>query len=315
MRTNRAIVISSFFALIMILIPWEELRGRDFPDKVNYLNYALYSVNRLEYVSFDSVFSYISNEWLWHFIVLNVNQYMSYICFFNALSLLSIFSMSFYLLKRQGVYSLLLLINPLVINLTMSQYRISFAMSIIILAINIKKYKKIRYVCVFIATLIHSSVLIFIFLYLGILFFKKVFSHNPNIYLCALVIMGLSASVIMSGYIDVVLNAVGDRRADYELDSVSSSLSYLSFWILNCFILLIYYFKRPINNINDSLSIVVLSDITFNTIFGGYSTRILSVMFPVIMTTNLKIGAYYRFFILIFFTVYTYLQWSFWLIY
>lgn len=315
MRTNRAIVLSLLFASVIMIIPWEVIRGKDFYDKTNYFNYALYGVNRLEYVSFDSLFSYIFNEWLWHFIILNVDKYITYTYFFNGVSIISLFSMSFYLLKRQNIYSLILLVNPLVINLVMSQYRISFAMSVILLAIHIKKFKKLKFLLVFISTLIHSSVLIFIFIYLAILIAKKLLYRQHKIYLFILVLMGLSISLIMSGYVDVILEAVGDRRSDYETDSISSSVSYLSFWILNFFMLLLYYFKRPINHPHESISIVVLSNITFNVIFGGYSTRVLAVMFPVLMNTNLRIGAYYKILIFIVFVVYTYLQWVYWLNY
>ena len=315
MRTNRAIVLSLLFASIIIVIPWEVIRGEDFHDKTNYFNYALYGINRLEYVSFDSLFSYIFNEWLWHFIILNVNKYITYTYFFNGVSILSLFSMAFYLLKRQSIYSLILLVNPLVINLVMSQYRISFAMSIVLLAIHIQRFKKLKFLLIFISTLIHSSVLIFIFVYLAILIAKKILYRQPKIYLFVLVLMGLSISMIMSGYVDIILDAVGDRRADYEIDNVSSSLSYLSFWILNFFILLLYYFRRPINNLNDSVSIIVLSNITFNVVFGGYSTRVLAVMFPILMNTNLRISAYYKILIFMVFSVYTCLQWVYWLNY
>lgn len=312
MRTKRAIILSFIFASIIMTVPWEKLNGAPFRDKLVYLNYAQYGVNRLNYVSFDTFYSYFFNEWLWHYIVLNVEKYTSYTYFFNSISFLSLFSMSFYLLKRHRVYSLILLINPLVIDLVMSQYRISLAMSLILLAIHMKSKSRIRIVLIFIASLIHTSVLLFIFTYCTILLIWRLFGHKPKIYLSLLIFLGMSISIILSGAVNIILEGLGDRRAEYAIDSLSSSISYLSFWILNFFILIYFFSKHRVKNMNQSLSLVVLSEIAFNVIFGGYSTRILSVMFPVIMSTNLDTSVYQKFLILMFFSIYSYLQWIYW---
>lgn len=312
MRTKRAIILSFIFASIIMTIPWEMLNGAPFRDKLVYLDYAQYGVNRINYVSFDTLYSYIFNEWLWHYIILNVDKYIPYISFFNGISFLTLFSMSFYLLKRHRVYSLILLVNPLVIDLVMSQYRISLAMSIILLAIHMKSNSKLKLIFICIASLIHTSVLLFIFTYCAILLISKLFSHRPKLYLTVLIFLGMCISIALSGAVNLILEAVGDRRAEYAVESLSSSLSYLSFWILNFFILIHFFVKHPIKNMNQSLSLVVLSEITFNVVSGGYSTRILSVMFPIIMSTNLRAGAYQKFLILMFFSVYSYLQWIYW---
>lgn len=315
MRTKRAIILSFIFASIIMTVPWEKLNGAPFSDKLVYLDYAQYGVNRINYVSFDTIYSYVFNEWLWHYILLNVEKYISYINFFNSISFLSLFSIAFYLLKRHRVYSLILLINPLVIDLVMSQYRISLAMSIILLSVHIKSKSRLKIILIFIASLIHTSVLLFIFTYCAILLIWRLFSHKPKLYLALLIFLGMSISIALSGAVNIILESVGDRRAEYAIDGLSSSIGYLSFWILNLFILIYFFVKHPVKNMKQSLSLVVLSDIAFNAIFGGYSTRILSVMFPVIMSTNLHAAAYQKLLILMFFSVYSYLQWIYWLNY
>ena len=315
MSTKRALILSLIFSIILTTIPWEELNGGPFRDKLVYLDYAEYGINKLNYLSFDTFFSYITNEWLWHYIILNINTYMPYIVFFNAISFLSLFSISFFLLKRHSIYSLLLIINPLVIDLVMSQYRMSLAMSLILIAIHLNKLKKLKIFMIGVAALIHTSVILFIVTYLGVLIAQRFVNRSSKIYLLYLITMGMLISFILSGFVDVILESVGDRRSDYPLEKLSSSLTYLSFWVLNFIFIVLYYLKRPIKKMSDSISIVVLSNITFNLVFGGYSTRILATMFPVIMDTNLRLGTYYKFLLFMVYILYTYLQWVYWLNY
>lgn len=312
MQPKRALLTSVIFALIILFTPWESFKENAFFDKSNYLEYALYGTNALEFRSFDSVFSYISQEWLWHFIILNIKDYMPYEIFFNGVSFISLLSIAYYMLRRNSLLSILLLINPLIINLVMSQYRISFAMSIVLTAIIFKKNKIIRNLLVAAACLIHTSTVLFVFSYILIVFLNKKLIRRPYLYNFCLIMIGMSISLMLSGFVDVILEAIGDRRTDYAIDDLSSSLSYLSFWIISFILVVINYLNRRFEYLYESVALVVLSNIAFNAIFGGYSTRVLAVFFPVIMSTLLHLKPSYRIPLIFLFFLYSVLQWYFW---
>lgn len=313
MKAYSSITISAIFAILIVLIPWEELRGAAFVDKAVYLDYAYYQTNVLDYRVFDSFLSYISFEWLWHYLLLNINDFIAYETFFNTISFFTLALMSYFLVRRHGALSILLLLNPLVIDLAMSQYRISLALILIMLAsVLIQRYKKLSILLVLIATLIHSSVAIFIVIYIAIKIISKLKFKQQYIEVLLLSLLGLTLSFLMSDFVGVILTAIGDRRAGYAVDNISSSLSYLSFWILNTAIVIFNYCMLGVKNTKDKLTIVILSLVSGHAVFGGYSTRIIAVFLAVIMSTNLDISRQLRLTLIPVYVLYTLLQWSYW---
>ena len=318
MKFFKASMISLVLSFLAILIPWTALKGSDFWDRQVYLNYVYYLPNILEYRDFNSIASYISQEWLWHYILLTIGEYISYEIFFSCISFFSLALMIFYLIRKHGVLSSLLLLNPLAVDLVMSQYRISFALIIVFSSIYLRKidskpYKFLSYFLVALASLIHSSVILFIFIYFSIVIISKINFKQKLFNVFSLVLLGIIISWSLSDSIYIVLDYFGDRRADYEVERVSSSLSYLSFWVVNLLILILSFSKKKYNTLQDKLTILILSIVSANSIFGGYSLRILSIFLPVIMSTNLEINLKLRIPLFVLYFLYSLIQWYFWL--
>src|SRR5687768_8631548 len=106
------------FALITVMIPWAELRSMDFADRQVYLEYVSYGTNRLEYLEFTGIASYISNESLWHLILkfCTTQNYISAEEFFQLLSVFTLSIFSVFMVRRFHPAWLLLLLNPLVLD-------------------------------------------------------------------------------------------------------------------------------------------------------------------------------------------------------
>src|SRR5690554_913820 len=109
-----------FYSILFTLIPWEKIRNLPFTDRENYLDYVYYGVNILDYRDFNSIYSYIFNEWLWHFIIKNIGQYISYEFFFHLISFSLIFCMTYFLVKNISIYASFFLLNPLIVDLALS---------------------------------------------------------------------------------------------------------------------------------------------------------------------------------------------------
>lgn len=314
MKHYRRLILSFVLSFLVLLVPWEAIRSAEFSDRMVYLDYVYYQTNVIEYKDFDSYLSFFTGEWLWHYILLNVDSYISYESFFYLISLLTLSLMVFYLVRKHSLASSLLLINPLILDLVLSQYRICLALCFVLLSIFVKhKYISIMlFIC---AMFIHSSIGLLLLIYFTMYWILRLFSDKKNIAIFSLMFLGIIVSWLLSGYVYTILSFLNDRRAEYDIDRVSSSVSYLIFWFLNLLVILFFFLKRGRKNISEEygLSIISLSFISANIIFGGYSTRIIAVFLPSIMSSNLYLNKKLKILILGIYFFYCAIQWSYWL--
>ena len=313
MKKKFTLLISLILAFLVLLMPWEELKNSGFVDREVYFNYVNYGTNILEYKNFNSITSYFSSEWLWHYILLKINGLIPYDYFFYSISLLTLTSMIYYLLVNSGFLSLFLLLNPLVIDLVYSQYRISLAIVLVFFSLHLKKYKILSSLLLISSISIHSSMAMFILMIIAVNIMSKLFNDKSKKLTLTLLLFGISISWILSGQIYVILSFLNDRRASYDIDRLSSSLSYLAFWFINLLFLIYSTLKYGIKSFDQKFSLVILSLISANIAFGGYSTRILAIFFPVIMKSNLELKIQARFFLFLIYFFYCAIQWNYWL--
>lgn len=306
------ILYAFIFSIIFSIIPWENIRNSPFLDREVYLNYAKYGLNILDYKSFDTVFSYVFNEWLWHLIIKNINNYISFELFFGFISFSIIFCMSLFLVRKVSFMAPFLLLNPLVIDLAFSQYRICLALVFLSIAFILKNKKFLQILFLIAATLTHTSIIIFIIIYSLIILSNKLIS-NKIIYIYVLLFLGLLLSFLLSDYVSEVLAYFGDRRDYSDVERISSSFLYLFFWIISFFMLLHYNIKNNSFSFYQKYSLLILSMIAGNLIFGGYSTRFLAISFPFIMKAYCETNFKFRAFIFILYFTYLISQWFFWL--
>lgn len=307
------------FVAIIVSIPWEDffyaVNNYRFIDKGVYEEYFLYRENVIYYKEFGGILSYISNEFLWNYsinwLVNNLNIPIEYI--FNFISIFVIFVFSAVVARYHGVGSLLLLVNPLVIDFAFSQYRLAFAIAILGVAWLVRERRKaVALILMAVSIFIHTAVVIFLAIYFMMIFVKWIslnFDNKESLRFFALLFFGVFVSILIGPLRESVLSTIGDRRAQYN--DISSSLMYLLFWVG---LLLPFYLQRKnLMNFDYSCYALAIVSIVFANIFtGAYSTRFIAAAFPLIVSSILSLRGMMKLGVVTIFVIYTILQWLYW---
>jgi len=310
-------LISILYAMAVVSIPWpnifKAIYGYPFIDRSNYLNYILYRQSVLETHEFKTVLDFISGEYLWHYLIrFIVHQEIPAEVFFYSITVLSLTIFSYFLVSRHGIFSLFLLLNPLIIDLTFSQLRIALALSILLLCYIINK-NYFTIIAIIISLLIHTASVLFILMFFYSAFLYK---HLHNIkygYYSAFLLLsvaGVIISLCIGPFREQILTLIGDRRALYN--DMSSSLLYLSFWIF-LFVIMGIKAKKYLNTEIQYFTVIILALVTVSPFTGAYSSRFIASSFPCLISTILiNWHKKYGIFVLSIFMFYSLTQWLFW---
>lgn len=311
---SKVIFLCAVFSIILMLVPWEQIVGRKFEDREVYLHNFMYLQSHIDELEMQGIVSFFVNESLWDFLVRFVVDYVGVDVktIFYVITFFTLLSFSHYIVKRHGVFSLALLINPLVIDFAFSQLRMAFAASILLLAFNFKKTAFVILMVIF-SCFIHTAVILFVFLYLVSYFIKNKISDRAFsrvIMFGLLIATGLVMALVVGPLRGGVLSYLGDRRAVYEV--ASSSILYASFWFLflgfTC--LQKNYFFEVRNNL---FAILCVSSFLSMTVLAVPGLRFISAAFPFIVSSILQFDRSVRLIAIQIFSAYVVLQWSLWL--
>lgn len=309
----RHVLIAILFSLVYVNIPWEDLSGKEFKDRQNYLDYLEYGQSVLTYLRFESIIDYVTAEWLWHYMLDELVRSGQFTPeqFFLGISFSLVFLYSLIVLGNASPLYLFLLFNPLVVDFGFTQLRHALAMVFIAMSI-FTRATAFRIVLLSLSALIHTSSVLFV----GIFYASKylVDSYKKNKDLLALrakvIALGLGLSVVLGPAMSEVLSLVGDRRAvDRDL---SSTITYLSMWILVSTFMLFRIQKTKMDELT-IFTLILVTTVAFNALTGGYSLRVLSVVFPFYLVTLANSSVQVRLPILVAFAGYSFLQWLYWL--
>ena len=307
---------SFFYALLVVFIPWEiilkQAINSSFQDRYVYVNYIQSGLNIINYSDFNSIFDYISKEYLWHFMLKELvqNDLVSVNVFFDLISFFYFYVSSLLCLKYKKWWALFFLINPLTVNLAFSQIRNAFSIALLISAF-LSRHKIISILCLILSCFIHTSSVLFISIYFFVVFIYNLLkNHKPYYIILSCVLGGFTIGLLISLFSQDILSALGDRRANYN--APSSSILFLSFWIILFFLCVLdsgTYYK----NIIHLLTIFILAWVIIQFMFGGYSNRIIACGYPLFLITALDGKGLVGRVIFIFYIVYSLSQWIFWL--
>ncbi|MCC6917109.1 EpsG family protein [Nitrosomonas sp.] len=308
------------FAAVMVAIPWEEIfrviNGHGFTDKEVYADYFLNQTSVLDYKEFDGVLSYISNEFLWHYaigwLVNNTGIQIDYM--FSAISFIALLIFGSLLTKWQGIYALPFLINPLVIDFSFSQYRLALAISILGVAYLLHgRHSVISLVLALAALFIHSGTMLFILIYAAVRTVQWLsvrFRIGCSAVFITLFMTGTFVSLLIGPLREVILSAVGDRRAEYH--DMSSSTLYSLFWM--ALLIPFYVSRRHLVALDYArYALVIISIVFVNVFHGGYSTRFLAAAFPCLVSAILSLRGVTKIMTVVLFIAYAMFQWLYWL--
>lgn len=307
----RNVIVSIVYSLFVTQLHWGEIRGYGFTDLENYLyrfnELSLYGSSIIN--STNSLIGLVTSEALWAYLLF----FMSKIGFdattaLNTISFICTFIVSFYILKNSKWYiSVLLIINPILIDLFLSQHRSALALTIFVFSIQ-RSNKYIQFSLLFLSCFIHTFFFALSFIYLISQYIdyrlkKQKLIQVTNFF----VFLTLSLSIVLGK--DILLSLLNDRRAGGIGESVS--FLYASFWLF--VLLIISTLCNPLLNRAISLSVALLMLFSITTLFGGYSARYLTLAYPFIIVSVSSIKSVYP--IVFFMSIFLYqsVQWIFWL--
>lgn len=319
------ILFSLIVASIFCSINWENVFPKQYFEdrRVNRLIFES-GFNKLNYVDeyYSSPLSYLTNEWGWEFFLYTVNDVvgLNFELSFGIISFLSVFISNYIFISYLPKSYSLLLYNPWFFDFIYSQSRLAFALSIISVAFFLRKLKIISFILILYALTIHTSILLFLIIFLLSYYFSVTNYYKQYFKNLMAIIIGSVLALITGPVFLYILSYFGDRRASvYEKIDMSNSALTLMPWIIVYSVFLLNIFKgKFVKDFSSYVSLIILTIVSINTlIFDGYVIRFLVAVYPLIIFSVFKqfnkdsikfflifylfyilIGWYFRFFIL-----------------
>ena len=287
-----------FYATVYVfLIPWVDIQGREFEDTANYIFRIVYLKEGGTEANLTGI-KWLLDEPVWKFILLALGEifddYRLSLYFISFISM--IFYGSFFFRRVEFYVVMILLLNPMSVNLFIEQVRITLAFGLLLFAYDLPS-KYLKMFVALIAFCIHASMPIFIGVYY-ILHYANQRVEARKYYLIALGI-ALGMALFMKFGLDAILTAVGDRHAGYGDISAGSSVAYSIVWFMIAFIISVFaIFDYEDERVIAGYAIVFMSFFFFGSILGVFAQRYVAVIMPIIIISigylprHLKQGTY-----------------------
>ncbi len=271
-----------YAGIYVFLIPWVDILGHEFEDTANYIFRIIYIQEGGEEGTL-SIVQMLFDEPVWRGIlfILGVTfedyRFALYIISFIAIVLYG----SFFFRRVEFYVVMILLLNPMSVNLFIEQVRIALAFGLLLVAYDVHS-KRLQIFIVLIAFFIHSSMPIFIGVYY-ILHHYNSRIEARKYYLIALGI-ALGMALFMKFGLDIILTAIGDRHAGYGDISAGSSIAYSIVWFMIASIIAIFAnFENDEERVIAGYAIVFMTFFFFGSILGIYAQRYVAVIMPIIV--------------------------------
>lgn len=274
-----------FYAFFFVyLIPWTDILGREFWDIDNYLFRIAY-LHRDGKEATHSAVQWLFSEPLWREIIIAIGYFFDpshyrlalYFISFIALTLFG----SFFFRRIEFYIIMILLINPLTVNLFIEQIRSALAFSLLLVAYDLSSKRGAIFLMI-LACSIHAAMPIFIGIYFLLLHFNRIIEER-KLYL---VILGVSLlmAFFMNYGIEILLQLIGDRHAGYNDEVEGSSIAFSLFWFLIALFLSVFSeFENEEERILIAYSILVSSFFFFSSVLGGYGQRYVALSLAIII--------------------------------
>ncbi len=228
---------SCLFAALILVGPWELIRGGEFADLVNYRTriYELHDYGMRYFVWEDSLLGWLRYEFLWFWMLAFVaDNNIHPNVFIAAVTGISAFLTHSFLRRHLGVLlATLVLLNPITIDLLSSQIRSALAFSLFLAIVAWQPPVRIAWLkpALFIPLpFIHTGLLLIIGLYAGCVVLARLRAVAPQLKVVAIVAAAVALAVSIVVLLPSIVEATEDRRnlSQYGLKSPA----YLSYWVV-----------------------------------------------------------------------------------
>ncbi len=307
---------SFFFSFFYVYtIGWSDFHT--FPDINNYIYRIEYLANGGE-ESVHRGISYFFSEPVWKYLlqsIANIFNQDSYLNGFYLTAFFSLFIYAYFTFQRiHPILAIIFFLNPMFIDLIMGQTRIALSFSLLLLAFQYKnKVLLFSILLVVCATLIHTTALLFVGIYVLLIFLYSKF--NERSYYTTAFLLSIAIPVFLRYIAPIILSAVGDRRFNVTAYG-SSSLTYALIWLIISLILVTFsnnYIKSKNQSIIIGYAIVMTGLFFFSSLMGLYGQRFVALSIPLIIISINYLPKYYREMTFIALGLYLEIQWIYWL--
>ncbi|WP_288012590.1 hypothetical protein [Diaphorobacter sp.] len=218
---------------IMLLIPWELIRGAEFADLRNYLSriYLLEDYGESYFYWENDLLGWLKFEIIWFKILsLVVDLGVSPDVFFDLITAVSALVAHQFLSRYVGGWwALAILVNPISVDLFSSQLRSAFAFSLILLAL-MARSQAVRVLLFSVAPFVHAGMaFILAFLFVSWAFVRLV-NIGVRVKLFFILVSSVLIAFFVAKYVPQFASEIGDRR-DFALFS-TKSVAYVAFWFI-----------------------------------------------------------------------------------
>lgn len=308
------LIIFLFVSFCFPFIPLDKMSATGyFFDRDQYFDAYLYKNYRLESFLPEKFIDYFTFEWGWHFLTSYSYNFLDIPVnvFFGFITFLCIFSFGLFVFKNSSSWlPLLYLLNPVFLAFAFSQLRLAFAMVIFLIFIYFfnKKNYIISFFFLISSNLIHTAIILFFIIF----FLSKIISTLNNIYikLISIILSGFLLNILTGPLREMLLSAVGDRRAEYK--DMSSPTVYFIFYVVY-FLYVVYedlkYKKGYMNNYIYNYAFIIFSFTLVSLIFGGYVSRFIAASYGFIVISLFLVKTKNKIFIHCGYTLYLFLLW------
>ena len=286
-----------YATIYVFLIPWVDILGREFADTANYIFRIVYIQEGGKEAELSGI-KFLLDEPVWKGILYILGatfqdyRFALYVISFIAMVLYG----SFFFRRVEWYVVMLLLLNPMSVNLFIEQVRITLAFGILLVAYDIHS-KPIQLFLALIAFFIHASMPIFIGLYYILYYYNS--RVEPRKYYLITLGIALGMALFMKYGLDIILTIIGDRHAGYGDISAGSSIAYsISWFIISIMIAVFADFESDEERIIAGYAIVFMTFFFFGSILGVFAQRYVAVIMPLIVIAigylppHLKQGTY-----------------------
>ena len=314
-----SIIFSYIFVFIIPWTNWVYFVDIDFyMDRIGVLfTYGLEGDITKNYTGAYFLFS----EVLWYFLLVQLPFLFNDIqTGLSWISFTSLLVYSFYTFRHSNILiSSILLLNPIFIDLIMSQIRIAFAFAILLLAyMLIKKSKILSTILVLISFFIHTASFLLVAIYLFIFSIKKIIKDEDLLFKMMIILPSFIV-FFMSFLVLPILDFFGDSgRVVYftgqaDVSTVFFSIIYLGFSVLIAFLPK----KKTYLEVVD----IIAYSIFMGSLFFGlslvqlYGSRFVAIAFPFFIIAIDKLKSQPRFIVYSLLFIYQLIYLSYWVRY
>lgn len=320
-RRRGRLLVAVVFTALMVWVSWPsiwaDLYGRPMEDRRVYASQIANHYLSYDLQSFDSLSSYISDEFLWGWILNLLIRVagMPVDLVFGLISASVVFTAALVVTKHEHPAYTLLLVNPLFVDLAFSQMRIALAISFATWAYLVPGKRTsswlLRVGLLVAASLTHTSALVFIGIFgCSLLISRGRLRAKPLGSYVVLAGVGVLGALLFGPWRGLFLLELQDRRVGVEYDT-SSWKFYVIWLILACVLTLDWGSAEP--SVGRAYTLSILFTILVGIALGVYVNRVITVSLPFLLLGIQDLSGRWRDYVVIAYMGYATLHWAYWL--